>query len=209
MDQGTDEQRYSFDEYKLYYESTEKVTDRRLAANNWNYGLCTAVIIAIAGLANWSPSQPGFGLVIFAVILMLAGMGMLLCTLWIGQIRDFKELNDAKFKVLNAMAPLVQFGAGDARTSATPFEREWKIMDEKKATRKVSSMRIVALGSSDTEIFIPTAFRWLFGFAMAVTTIIAVVNWPSMTNGIFILKPPAGTGPATPISPGSPQTGRP
>ena len=31
--------RHSFDEFKLYYESTEKVTDRRLDTNRWNYSI--------------------------------------------------------------------------------------------------------------------------------------------------------------------------
>jgi hypothetical protein len=99
--------RYSFDEYKLYYESTEKVTDRRLATNTWNYGLCTTIMIAIAALGSWASSRPDFRLVILLAIPVLAGMSALLCALWTGQIRDFKELNAAKFKVFNAMAPAV------------------------------------------------------------------------------------------------------
>ena len=92
MPKGTDVRRYSFDEFKLYYESTEKVTDRRLATNTWNYGLCTAIMLAVAGLAGWASSRPDFRLVMLLAILILAGMGALLCSLWTGQIRDFKDL---------------------------------------------------------------------------------------------------------------------
>ena len=31
--------RHSFDEFKLYYESAEKMTDRRIANNQWNYSV--------------------------------------------------------------------------------------------------------------------------------------------------------------------------
>ena len=96
--------RYSFDEFKLYYELTEKVTDRRLATNTWNYGLCTGIMIAVASLTTWASSRPDFRLIMLLAILILSGMGALLCVLWTGQIRDFKELNAAKFEVLNAMA---------------------------------------------------------------------------------------------------------
>ncbi len=145
IDSIPERSKYSFDEYKLYYESTEKVTDRRLATNAWNYAVCTAIMVAIAALASWSLSRPDFRLITIVAILMLAGMGMLLCTLWIGQIRDFKALNNAKFEVLNAMAPLVQFGANDDRISATPFAREWEILKSKEATQEVYTTHIVAL----------------------------------------------------------------
>jgi hypothetical protein len=198
-----DNPKYSFDEYKLYYESTEKVTDRRLATNTWNYGLCTAITAAVAGLGNWSTSRPEFALITIGAILMLAGMGTLLCTLWIGQIRDFKALNNAKFDVLSEMAPLVHFGPDDERTSAMPFAREWKILEDKKATEEVQTMRILALRSSNTEFLVPTAFRWLFFLIIVVATTIAVINLPLLTRGLFVLKPAesGGSGPAaSPVS---------
>lgn len=180
--------KYSFDEYKLYYESTEKVTDRRLAANTWNYGICTAIIGAIAALANWSTSRPEFGLITICAVGMLAGMGVLLCALWIGQIRDFKALNNAKFDVLNEMAPLVNFGSGDERISAVPFDREWKSLEAKKATREVEGMKIFALQSSNTEFLVPKAFRCIFFVIIIAGISIAVVNLPLLTNSVFVLR---------------------
>ena len=85
MPKGTDVRRYSFDEFKLYYESTEKVTDRRLATNTWNYGLCTAIMLAVAGLAGWASSRPDFRLVMLLAILILAGMGH--CCVHYGLVR--------------------------------------------------------------------------------------------------------------------------
>jgi hypothetical protein len=99
--------------------------------------------------------QPAFRLIMIGAILVLAGMGWLLCSLWIDQIRDFKELNSAKFEVLNSMAPLVQFGADTALISATPFEREWVILETKKATREVGTLKIIALRSSNAEFLVP------------------------------------------------------
>jgi hypothetical protein len=209
VDGVPDRSRYSFDEYKLYYESTEKVTDRRLATNAWNYALCTAIMVAMATLASWSLSRPDFRLVTIVAILMLAGMGMLLCTLWIGQIRDFKALNNAKFEVLNAMAPHVQFGANDDRASATPFAREWEILKTKEATQEVYTTRIVALRSSNAEFLVPTAFRWLFAFIVATALIIVVMNWSSLINGIFEIKQPVNPVGVTTTAPSNTPAGRP
>ena len=50
----------SFEEFKLYYESTEKVTERRLSANTWNYSICIAIIVAIAGIVKWSTGNRSF-----------------------------------------------------------------------------------------------------------------------------------------------------
>jgi hypothetical protein len=186
-------QRCSFEEYKLYYESAEKVTDRRLATNTWNYGLCTAVMVAIATLANWGLAQPGFGVVTVAAIVVLSGMGILLCALWKGQIRDFKDLNSAKFEVLNAMAPLVQFDATETVVSAIPFMREWDILKAKEATREVEAMRIVALRSSNAELLVPTAFRWLFVLIMCAALATAIVNWRPLIDNILALKPQAAS----------------
>ena len=204
-----DEPHYSFDEYELYYESTERVTDRRLATNAWNYGICTAIIVAVAVLANWSVSKPEFGLMTAGAIVTLAGMGMLLCTLWIGQIRDFKALNNAKYDVLNAMAPLVRFAPKDDRVSATPFAKEWEILKAKDATREIESMKIFALRSSNTEFLVPTAFRWLFGLTVLAAVATAGFNFTSLVKDALILKQPTSVATPTPAPPTNSQTKQP
>jgi hypothetical protein len=204
-----DEPHYSFDEYELYYESTEKVTDRRLATNAWNYGICTAIIVAVAVLANWSVSRPEFGLITVGAIVTLAGMGMLLCTLWIGQIRDFKSLNNAKYAVLNAMAPLVRFGPKDDRLSATPFAKEWEILKARESTREIENMKIFALRSSNTEFLVPTAFRWVFGLMVLATVATTGFNFASLVKGALILKQPTSVATPTLTAPTSSQTKQP
>ena len=42
-------------------------------------------------------------------------MAILFCSLWLGQIVDFKYLNNAKFKVLQYMAPLIEFDISHGR----------------------------------------------------------------------------------------------
>jgi hypothetical protein len=121
-------------------------------------------------------------------ILILAGMGALLCSLWTGQIRDFKELNAAKFDVLNLMAPSIRFGSEDNLTSATPFAREWEILKAKKATQEMAAIQIIALRSSNAEFLVPTAFRWLFLLISVSVVIVMLVNWSSLTGSVFILK---------------------
>jgi hypothetical protein len=73
----TNNEKLSFEEFKLYYESTEKVTDRRLSANTWNYSICIAIIVAIAGIVKWSTGNPSFFYVGLTAVFMLCVMATL------------------------------------------------------------------------------------------------------------------------------------
>lgn len=172
-------EKFAFEEYKLFYESTEKVTDRRLAANRWNYSICTAILVAIAVILNWGLSKPNYLFYSLIVVIVLGSMATLFCSLWIGQIRDFKELNNAKFKVLNNMAHHIVFSENqnDPRVSYAPFDKEWKSLQNSKAIVEISRSKIVALKSSNMEYLIPRAFRILFISVIILIFVFILFNW--------------------------------
>ena len=68
MSNSTDQPKYSFEEFQLYYESTEKVTDRRQNGNKLNYSICVAVLLAIAYIWNWSIDHPKHYLCTFRLL---------------------------------------------------------------------------------------------------------------------------------------------
>lgn len=164
MNNFDDGKKVSFDEFKLFYDSAEKVTDRRHSANRWNYSICIAILAAVAAIISWSIDKPDFVVISIISVVVLAGMAALYCSLWIGQIRDLKELNNAKFSVLNEMASFVSFGDGnnDDLISYQPFEKEWDALQRAKAVEEIKSINIIALKSSNIEYLIPKAFRILF-----------------------------------------------
>lgn len=169
-----------FDEFKLFYESAEKVTDRRLETNRWNYSICVATLLATAVIANWSLKDGTFFFVGGIAIFMLSAMAILFCALWVGQIRDFKQLNNAKFGLLNEMAPRLELDPEHPGTFEPfcPLEKEWKRLDELKATEEMFSVKIVALKSSNIEYFIPRAFQVLFVAIFAAWLFIALKHGP-------------------------------
>jgi len=175
--------KHSFDEFKLYYDSTEKVTDRRLDTNRWNYSICTAILIAIATITNWSITNTRLLWVGLAADVLLCLMAILFCSLWIGQIRDFKNLNNAKFTVLNGMAPKVEFNADNpgAIVSYCPFEKEWAQLNELNALQEVGRSNLIALKSSNIEYFIPKAFAALFLAILLALIAVVVSYWPPST----------------------------
>ncbi len=157
----------SFEEFKLYYESAERVTERRLSTNRWNYSVCTAIVLAIGGVLSWSTSRESFRLVGVLGSIFLSGMAFFFCNYWISQIDDFKALNTAKFGLLNKMAPNVIFdgsGTTSPARSFEPFEKEWKDLDNARALQPKPTrvQRALALKSTRQEYFLPGAFRVLF-----------------------------------------------
>jgi hypothetical protein len=172
----------SYDEYRMYYQSAERVTDRRLEINRWNYSIAVTTIVAIGLVLVWGTSDPKNTDVGIAGVVMLAVMAFLHCTFWVRQIDDFKALNTEKFAILNDMAPHVRFppvGPYERIRSAEPFRREWDAMVEENALREINRTgvrRMLVLKSSAGEYFIPNAFRFLFVLVAIGTLALGVLQ---------------------------------
>lgn len=182
--------KYSFDEFELYYKSTETVTERRLSLNRWNYSICIAIIVAVAGVFNWGFQNPSFLMLSLIAISLICVIALLFCYHWIKQIQDFKQLNNAKFTVLNGMAKDIFFSdsLADNRRSFLPFEKEWEILKEEKAVGKIRGIKnIEALDSSKIEILLPYAFSFFFILAIIFTILILWNNWHNIPD-LFHMK---------------------
>lgn len=172
----------SFEEFRLYHATTERVTDRRLALNRWNYSILVATLLAIGAVLTWSTTRPSHVLVGLCGVVVLSVAAILLCTYWIQQISDFKSLNAAKFRILNEMAPLIVFDGPNGPSAARsyrPFEREWDDLQEQQAVSKVPTGRLrhtLALSSSGAEYFIPRAFRVLFATILVVAVTFGAIS---------------------------------
>jgi hypothetical protein len=172
------EKKLTFEEFQFYYDTTDKVTDRRIALNQWNYTICSGIVVAVAAISGWAIANREFFAVGIVIVVILCVMAVLFCSLWIGLIRDYKKLNNAKFDVLNEMAPYVVFSseASDTRVSFEPFTKEWEKLKESEALQEVSSINIIALKSSNIEYLIPKAFRVLFFIIILLATVGAIAN---------------------------------
>jgi hypothetical protein len=171
----------SFDEYRMYYESAERVTQRRLEVNRWNYSIAVTTLIAIGLVIVWGTSSGKNVAVGIAGAIMLSVMAFLHCTFWVRQIDDFKALNNEKFAIINDMAPHVRFppvGPYERIRSAEPFQREWDAMIEENALREINRTglrRTLVLKSSAGEYFIPNAFRFMFVLVAVGTLVLGLM----------------------------------
>jgi hypothetical protein len=186
----------SFEEFRLYYESAERVTERRLSLNRWNYSVSTAIILAIGVILSFSTSHETFRFVAAVGTLFLSGMAFLFCSYWIKQIDDFKALNTAKFRVLEKMAANMIFEGSDGMSPARsfePFKKEWDHLEAARALQAVPGRleRVLALRSTRQEYFLPMAFRALFVIIFLMT-----VTFAAISHGIMLthLSPFASNG---------------
>jgi len=99
-----------FEQYKLYLEMADRISQRRQTANSFFLTINTA-LVGIVGYLSLGRATPG---VDSFVAVGLAGM--VLCYTWYRIIRSYKDLNTAKFKVVHEMEKLLPL---------RPYDAEW------------------------------------------------------------------------------------
>lgn len=181
--------RYSLEEFKIIYESAEKVTDRRLATNKINYSIGAAALIANALIYKFSVEKSLYAIFGLSLIIAISFFAIKFCKYWILQIEDFKSLNAAKFKILNEMAPYIHFNKGDCEypvLSYEPFSKEWTYLEQAGALQEKVRGNEKALKSSDTELFLPKIFSYLFVIIIIITILTFIIkivaNWEKIMN---------------------------
>ncbi len=100
------------DQYKIYIDSAEKISDRRLKTNEFFLGLNTG-LVALLGFVLSKTSHIGY-------ILGLSSLaGIAICYLWYRIIRSYKGLNSGKFKVIHAI---------ESRLPLALYDTEWETL---------------------------------------------------------------------------------
>ena len=136
-----------FEQYKLYVNSAEKISDRRQNANNYFITVNTA-LLTFLGLSfkvdalkdlTWSRS-------------LLSGLGIIICAIFWFLLNSYKQLNSGKFVVIHKI---------EQKLPLALFDHEWKILGEGKDYKKYYPF-------SHIELFIP----WVFG---AIYLVLAIV----------------------------------
>lgn len=147
------------DQYKIYINATEKISDRRQKTNEFFLGLNTA-LVAFLGFVTTKASFSEATLLI--VISALAGISI--CYLWYRIIRSYKELNSAKFKVVHAI---------ELRLPLALYDTEWEMLGRGKD-------RSLYWPFSHIELNVPKIFIGIY-----VILIISILPWSvifSMVN---------------------------
>lgn len=172
---------YSFEEFRMMYDSTELISERKIAFNRNNASLCLLVIAGQGAAASWLYKEKGLALLGPVALITISILAIIFCLYWNGQLWAFKELNSAKFQVLEEMADRVAFPDYRERSivSMNPFMREYQILTENK--KLVAGAKGLLLQRSNfAETIVPKSFIAFF----AAVTFLSII-WLLMNFGIL------------------------
>ncbi len=110
------------EQYKIYIDSAEKISDRRQKNNEFFLGLNTA-LVALLGfvLAKLDAGQ------ICYIFLLASAAGMVICYYWYRIILSYKGLNGGKFDVIHLI---------EKRLPLALYDTEWEILGRGKDKKK-------------------------------------------------------------------------
>jgi len=127
-----------FEQYKLYIDSTERISDRRQNANNYFITINTA-LITLLSLSFQVPIFKNMGW----IRSILSLVGIIICLIFWFLLRSYKQMNTGKFKVIHEIEQDLPLAL---------YDYEWKILEKGKNKK-------VYYPFSHIELLIP----WVFG----------------------------------------------
>lgn len=142
------------DQYKIYLNAAEKVSDRRQKTNEFFLGLNTA-LVALLGFIATKTSQQEISLMLGVSSIA----GITVCYLWYRIIASYKGLNSAKFKVIHAI---------ELRLPLALYDTEWEMLERGKN-------KDVYWPFSHIELHVPKIF-----IAIYTTLILLILPWSSI-----------------------------
>jgi hypothetical protein len=140
---GETYQAHLLEQYKLYVESADRISQRRTTANNYLLTINTFLVTLYGLAATCDPKQ--------CWRILVAAAGILVCISWFALIKNYKNLNKAKFEVIHEL---------EDHLPAALFDREWEIAERGigKAYKPLTHI----------EQFIPVIFGGLYFFLLLI-----------------------------------------
>jgi len=97
------------EQYKLYVQMADKISDRRADANRFFISLLTGLLALLSIAIQFR----GAAALQQAVLLIVGVVGVLLCYTWYITIRSYRQLNSGKFKVVHEVEKRLPFAFYD------------------------------------------------------------------------------------------------
>ena len=130
------------EQYKLYVEMTDRVSQRREQANRFYVSLVAAIVALLVVLARFDVADGAW-----PVVFLISGLfGAALSIVWFVNIRSYRQLNSAKYEVINKM---------EEQLPVAGYSDEWDMLRSRNTV-------VGPLGLSGIEQFVPIIFIGLF-----------------------------------------------
>ncbi|CAA0162472.1 hypothetical protein R5O20_13965 [Tenacibaculum maritimum] len=145
---------HTLEQYKMYVESAEKVSDRRSNLNTFYLSLTTTITGVIGYLKTNTISNSGY------LIIGLSISAILICVYWVNLLENYRKLNSGKFKVIHEI---------EKELPLNLYDYEWEKLgkgNDPKLYKKLSNV----------EKIIPTIFGFLF-LLVVIIEFASIINW--------------------------------
>ena len=140
---------HALEMYKTYLEMADRISERREKANSFFLAVNTALIALLA-----KDAFGGAGASASVLELLVPAAGGVLCYLWYRIVRSYRDLNSAKFKVVQSI---------EQQLPLRPYYAEWESVGRGENPR-------LYLPFTHVEIVVP----WLFMVFHALLAVSAV-----------------------------------
>jgi len=144
---GDKYQEHLLEQYKLFVEMTDKVSERRQNANNYFLTINAFLVSLFGVLANFTSSGT-FMNKSWSFLVPVAGL--LICITWVTIIKSFRQLNAGRFKIIHEMETVLP---------AALFDAEWIVLGKGKGKEYTQTTQV--------ETLVPQIFAGLYIVLMA------------------------------------------
>jgi hypothetical protein len=127
---GSPNREHLLEQYKLYVEMADRVSQRRTQANAFYVSLLLALLAWLTFLADRDFSSAAED----AVLVGTGIAGIFVCFIWYVHIRSYRQLNSGKFKVIHEMEQLLPFPC---------YDREWELLEEGQDKKRYLQLTVV------------------------------------------------------------------
>lgn len=111
---GSEYQAHLLDQYKLYVEMADRISQRRDQSNRFYAGLVSAIIAMLVLFGRFGES-----VIDWEITFLVSGvLGMTLSVIWFVNIHSYRMLNRAKYKVIHKIEEQLPFEG---------YKEEWAI----------------------------------------------------------------------------------
>ncbi len=139
------------EQYKLYVESAEKVSDRRQNSNNF-YLTLNSVLISFAGYLSTLQFS------IWHIMIAIAGISSSI--IWLLTLKSCRNLNSGKFKIIHSL---------EEKLLAKLFKDEWDCLEKGENKKTYLKLSVVEQG-------VPIIFFVLY-LLIIVIMILPLLGW--------------------------------
>ncbi|MGZ4864518.1 MAG: RipA family octameric membrane protein [Halobacteriota archaeon] len=156
IDRDTDTAKL-LEQYKLYVQMADKISDRRADANKFFISLLTGLLALLSAIIQFR----GAAVLQQAVLLIVGVVGILLCYTWYITIRSYRQLNSGKFKVVHLVEKQLPFSFYDV---------EWDFLGRGKDPK-------LYIPLTHVEQYIPKLFGILYAVLLAAGVWLLIVSY--------------------------------